>query len=121
VEIVGPELRLRVKAWETDPAVLVAVMVKVYGEPAVVAGGAAVMSPAAFINATPEGSEPAVMLKVGAGEPVAVTWKVAAFPAMKVVLAALVNTGGWGGRLTVSEKGWVATGSTPFEALTVNV
>ena len=43
------------------------------GEPAVVDGGAAVMRPDAFIEATVAGREPAVMLKVGAGEPVATT------------------------------------------------
>jgi hypothetical protein len=62
-----------VKTCVVLPPVLVAVIVKVKGEPAVVEGGAAVMRPAAFINATVAGREPAVMLKVGAGEPVATT------------------------------------------------
>lgn len=73
VEIVGPELTLRVKLWLALPALFVAVMVKVKGEPAVVDGGAAVIRPEAFMNATVAGREPAVILKVGAGEPVATT------------------------------------------------
>ena len=73
VEIVGPELTFSVKTCVVLPALLVAVIVKVKGEPAVVEGGAAVMRPDAFMNATVAGREPAVMLKVGAGRPVATT------------------------------------------------
>ena len=117
VEIVGPELTFSVKTCVVLPPVFVAVMVNVKGEPAVVDGGAAVIRPALLRDATVGGREPAVMLKVGAGEPVATTWYVAALPTTNVVEAALVKTGGW---FTVSVKTWVAAGATPLLACTVN-
>jgi len=67
----------------------------------------------AVVKVTPEGRAP-VSVKVGAGEPVAVTVKVPAEPAVKVVLLALVMAGAW---LTVKVNFCVAAVPTPFEAL----
>jgi hypothetical protein len=64
------------------------------------------------------GNEPERTLKVGAGVPVAVTWKVPAVDSVKPVEAALVNTGGW---VTVSvAAAEVAAAPTPFVATALN-
>lgn len=47
------------------------------------------------MSVTPEGSVP-VKLKVGAGNPEAVTWKEPALPTVNAVLPALTITGGVG-------------------------
>jgi hypothetical protein len=67
------------------------------------------------LRVTPLGRVP-VSLKVGAGNPVAVTEKDPALPTVKVVLLVLVMAGGW---CTVRVKCWVASGLTPLLAVTV--
>jgi len=69
----------------------------------------------AVVKVTPEGRAP-VSENVGDGTPEAVTVKVPAVPAVKVVLLALVMAGAWS---TVRVKLWVALGLTPFEAVIV--
>jgi hypothetical protein len=71
--------------------------------------------PVAALKVTPAGRVP-VSLSVGAGEPVAVTVNEPATPAVKVVLFALVITGGW---FTVSVKACVAFVPIPFWAVKV--
>src|SRR5207253_3115856 len=60
-----------------------------------------------------------VALNVGTGLPVAVTVKVPALPAVKVVWFALVMVGVVGAGLTVNVKFCVASGKTPFAAVMV--
>ena len=59
--------------------------------PAVPAAGVPLSNPVA-VNVTPDGNVP-VLLKVGAGNPVAVTVNVPAPPTVKVVRLALVIAG----------------------------
>ena len=68
------------------------------------------------VNVTLDGSAP-VSDNVELGTPLVVTVKVPAWPAVKVVPAALVIPGAW---LTVRVKLWVASGMTSFVALIVN-
>ena len=72
---------------------MVAVTVNEKGEPVVLDGGAAVSNPLELKVATVLGSVPAVMENVGAGEPVATTWKVPATLMTNAKLFALVITG----------------------------
>jgi hypothetical protein len=65
------------------------------------------------LKVIPLGSAP-LSLKVGVGEPVAVTVKEPAVPTLKVVLFALVMAGAW---FTASVKFCVASVPTPFEAV----
>ena len=58
-----------------------------------VEGGAAVMRPEAFMNATVAGREPAGLLNVAAGSPVASPSYAGAFPPTRRVHAALVSPG----------------------------
>ena len=64
-------------------------------EPAVagVPARVAVFAPALVASVTPEGRDPAEMVKVAAGEPVAVTVKVPAAPTENVVALPLVIEG----------------------------
>src|ERR1700712_641070 len=66
-----------------------------------------------WVNVTPDGRAP-VWVMAGVGEPVAVTVKEPEVPAVKVVLVALVKTGGWP---TVTVRVWVAFGLTPLPAV----
>ena len=65
-------------------------------------------------NVTPPGRAPA-LVSAGAGDPVVVTLKVPALPAVKVVVVAEVMAGAW---VTTKEKLWVAV---PAEFLAVIV
>ena len=79
------------------------------------AAGVPLSAPVVALSVTPLGSAP-VSLKVGAGEPVAVTVNDPAVPTVKVVLLALVMAGVcW----TVRVKLWVASGVIPLEAVKV--
>ena len=90
---------------------LLAVMVMAY-VPTVLADP---LSTPAEVKVTPAGSAP-VSLKVGAGNPVAVTVNELAVPAVKILLVALVMTGAW---LTDNVKLWLALGATPLLAVMV--
>jgi hypothetical protein len=81
--------------------------------PPVPAAGVPLNVPVEAVNVTPLGSVP-ISLSVGAGTPVAVTVKVPAVLAVKVVLFALVIAGPW---FTVNVKFWVASGPTPLCAV----
>ena len=91
--IEAPFCTVRVKDWSLVPLVLVALTVKVKGEPVVLDGGVAVSNPAELKVATALGRVPETMLKVGDGEPVATNWKVPAVLTENAVLLALVITG----------------------------
>jgi hypothetical protein len=67
------------------------------------------------LNVTPLGRVP-LSLRVGVGDPVAVTVNVPAVPTVNVVLLALVIAGFW---LTVRVKLCVAFGVTPLFAVMV--
>ena len=69
----------------------------------------------AELSVTPEGNAP-VTEKAGAGNPVAVTVKVPAFPVTKVVLFALVMAGAW---FTVSVKFCVLEATPLFAVMTI--
>ena len=73
------------------------------------------LSTPAEVKVTPVGRAP-VSVKVGAGNPVAVTVNELAVPAVKILLAALVMAGAW---LTDNVKLWLALGATPLEAVMV--
>jgi hypothetical protein len=70
------------------------------------------------VNVTPGGSVP-VSLRVGVGNPVAVTVKVPAVPTLNVVLFALVIAGATEAWFTVSMKLCVASVPTPLCAVKV--
>jgi hypothetical protein len=81
----GALVTVRLKAWVAVPAVLVAVKVSGYRPAAAglgVPARAAVPSPLP-VNATPEGSRPSTVI-AGAGEPLALTVKLNAFPGAAV-------------------------------------
>ena len=84
-------LTVSVNAWFAAGAVPVAVIVN-GNTPAVV--GVPANTPA-LVKVTPPGNA-LVVVKVGGGEPVAVTLNVPAAPTVKAVAAALVNAGGTG-------------------------
>ena len=69
------------------------------------------------LRVTPLGRGPLVV-KVGAGRPVAATWNEPNVPTVKVVWLALVMAGAWS---TVSVKLWVAFGDTPLLAVMVKL
>ena len=94
---------------------LLAVIVIEYA-PAVPAAGVPLNTPP-VVNVTPDGNDP-VSLKVGVGDPFAVTVNVPAPPTVKAVLLALVIAGAW---LTVSVNVCVALGNTPLPAVMVIV
>ena len=73
------------------PATLVAVNVREY-IPAVPAAGVPESTPLVVLKVTPPGSTP-LSMKVGAGDPVAVTVNVPATPTTKAALFALVIVG----------------------------
>ena len=98
-----------------DKTPLLAVIVIGY-VPAVPAAGVPLNTPA-VVNVTPDGNVP-VSLKVGAGDPVAVTVNVPTLPTVNVVLLVLVIADAW---LTVSVNVCVALGDTPFAAVIVIV
>ena len=83
--------------------------------PAVPTAGVPLNNPAA-VSVTPDGNVP-VLLKVGVGNPVAVTVNVPALPIVKVVFAALVIAGAV--PLTVKVKLCVAFVPTPLLAVMV--
>jgi hypothetical protein len=90
--IEGGSSTVSVKLWVPFGVTpLLAVMVKLYVPP-VPAAGVPLRTPAE-LRVTPEGSVP-LSLKVGAGNPSAVTLKVPLCPTVKVVLFALVMVGG---------------------------
>src|SRR5688572_8611910 len=108
----------RVNDWSLVPAVLVARMVKEYGEP-VVDGGPlpTVLSvPLESRVAMLDGRLPPTMLKVGAGKPVALTRNVPGWLTAKCVSEALVICGAW---LTVSVNDCEEAAPTPLLACTV--
>ena len=84
-------MTVSVNAWFAAGAVPVAVIVN-GNTPAVV--GVPANTPA-LVKVTPPGNA-LVVVKVGGGEPVAVTLNVPAAPTVKAVAAALVNAGGTG-------------------------
>jgi hypothetical protein len=87
----GAWFTVRVKFWVAfEPMPLVAVIVIGY-EPPVAAAGVPLSTPAE-LSVTPLGNAP-VSVKVGAGNPVAVTVNEPAVPTVKVVFAALVMAG----------------------------
>jgi hypothetical protein len=67
------------------------------------------------LKVTPDGRAP-YSLRVGEGDPVAVTVNVPAVPTVNVVLFGLVMAGAW---FTVRLKLCVAAGATPFWAVNV--
>ena len=95
-----------------DPTPLLAVMVMGY-EPPVFAAGVPLSTPAE--NVTPAGSVP-VSLRVGAGNPDAVTVNEPRLPTLNVVAAALVTAGAW---FIVNVKLCVAFDPTPLLAVMV--
>jgi hypothetical protein len=100
---VGASWTVRVKLWVAVPAALVAV--NVIGKvPPVPAVGVPLSTPVMGLKVTPLGSAP-VSFSVGAGNPVAVTVKLADCPTVNVVDEPLVIVGlCW----TVNVKVWVA-------------
>ena len=76
------------------------------------AAGVPLNTPVAAVNVTPLGKVP-VSLRVGAGEPVAVTVNVPIVPTVNVVLLALVMAGGafW---TTIVTPGWLEAPFTPL-------
>jgi hypothetical protein len=93
------------------PTPLLAVMVMAYVPVAV----AVPLSTPDAVKVTPGGSGP-VSLKVGAGNPVAVTVNEPALPAVNTAVAALVMAGALP---IVSVKFWIALGVTPLLAVIV--
>src|SRR5437016_4941860 len=84
--------------------------------PFVPTAGVPLRTPVPALNVSPVGSAP-VSLRVGAGNPVAVTVNVIVpMPSANVVLLALVIAGAW---FTVNVKFCVAFGATPLPALKV--
>jgi hypothetical protein len=111
--IAAPLLTVRVKLCVAAlPIPLLACSVNVKGDPELLVG-VPVMAPVVPSKDAQGGKVPLAMLKVGAGEPVAVTVKVPALFTENVVLLALVIAGAC---VTVSVKDWVATGATPLLA-----
>jgi hypothetical protein len=88
---------IRVKAWSFDPEVLLALMVIGY-VPTVPVAGVPLKTPA-VLRVTPVGSVPVVTVNVGTGEPVAITLKLPAMPAVKVVVFRLVIMGAEAGKV----------------------
>ena len=76
------------------------------------------LSTPAEVKVTPAGSVP-VLLKVGAGIPVAVAVNDPAALTVNVVAAALVMAGAWVSWTIVSVKLWLAFGVTPLLAVMV--
>jgi hypothetical protein len=76
-----------------EPTPLEAVIVRLYA-PAVPAAGVPLSTPVDALKVTPVGNAPD-SLKVGAGDPLAVTVKLPALPTLKAALLALVITGDW--------------------------
>src|SRR5262245_1445567 len=106
----GAWLTVRVKLCVAAlPTPLLAVTVIGYVPP-VPAPGVPLKTPVAGVKVTPLGRAP-LSLKVGVGEPVAVTVKVPALPTVNVVLFALVIAGVW---FTVRVKLCVAAVPTPL-------
>jgi hypothetical protein len=100
---------------------LLAVRVSVYTPPLPDAGvplSVAVPFPL-FTNVTPLGSVP-VSVKVGVGDPVAVTVKLPAAPTVNVVLLALVIAGATCAVFTVRVNAWLAGLPTPLLAVIVS-
>ena len=85
--------------------------------PPVPAAGVPLSTPLDALKVTPAGNAPD-SLRVGAGDPLAVTVKLPALPTVNVVLLALVIAGAW---LTVSVKLCVAAEPTPLEAVNVRL
>ena len=83
---------VNVKLCTFAPTLLVAVMVMGY-EPTVPSAGVPLSTPVVELSVTPLGSAP-VSVKVGAGEPVAVTVNVPGVATVNVALVALVIAGG---------------------------
>ncbi len=87
-------MTVRVKLWVAAvPTPLLAWIVNVNGEPVLLVG-VPVMAPVVVFREAQGGKVPAEMLKVGAGEPVAVTVKVPALLTEKVAALVLVIVGG---------------------------
>ena len=82
------------------------------------APGVPLNTPVVALNVTPLGSVP-VSLRVGVGEPVAVTVNVPAVPTVNVVLFALVIAGACAAAFTVSVNVCVALLPTPLLAVNV--
>src|SRR5271157_2354479 len=118
VVIGGPGITVRVKFWVASlPTPLEAVKCREYVPPVPAAGvplSVAVPLPLSA-NITPLGKAP-VSLRLGVGEPVAVTVKLPAAPTVKAALLALVMAGAW---LTVRVKVWAVGLPTPLEAVKV--
>src|SRR5262249_5767903 len=101
----------RVKLWAAgEPTPLLALMVKLklYG-PAPRLGGVPLSTPV-VLPIDSHGGCP-LRLNVGAGSPVAVTWKLPAVPEVKVVVAALVMAGGARGVAGGGRARWRGWGS----------
>jgi len=77
--------------------------------------GVPLSRPVDELNVTPAGKVP-ISLKVGVGNPLAVTVKVPLLPTLKVAALLLVIVGA---SLTVRTKLWFALGLTPFVAVKV--
>src|SRR5208337_3558153 len=116
----GAWLTVRVKVWVAGlPTPLEAVKCREYVPPVPAAGvplSVAVPLPLSA-NITPLGKAP-VSLRLGVGEPVAVTVKLPAAPTVKAALLALVMAGAW---LTVRVKVWAVGLPTPLEAVKVRL
>jgi uncharacterized membrane protein len=103
---------VNVKSWlALDPMPLWALMVMEYVPPVFAVGVPLSVPPGARV--TPAGSVP-VSLKLGAGNPVAVTGNELLLPTVNVVAAALVTAGAWS---IVNVKLWVAFAPTPLLAV----
>ncbi len=77
--------------------------------------GVPLSTPVDELNDTPAGKVP-ISLKVGVGNPLAVTVNVPLLPTLKVAALPLVIVGA---SLTVRTKLWLAFGLTPFVAVKV--
>ena len=86
----GVAATVPVKVRLVEPALLVAVTVKLYG-PAVV--GVPEMTPVVVFNVSPAGSEPPVTAYVGAGVPLPTKVVEAALPTVKVGIVPLIEVG----------------------------
>ena len=85
-------------------------------EPTVPAAGVPLKTPAE-LRVTPVGKVPVVTANVGAGEPLAVTLKVPANPAVKVVAFALVMAGavfgiGFNEKAAMADPSWAIVAGT---------
>ncbi len=116
VAIAAPFCTVRVKDWVAAGAtVLLACRVNEKGEP-VLFVGVPLITPVVALSEAHGGKVPAVTLKVGAGEPVAVAVNVPAVLTEKLVVAALVIVGAC---CTVRTAGVVEETAPPTPFVTV--